>query len=572
LPALESVTNDTPLTAVYGCLLGRLRGLEATVKSHTEIELKFIVPTSARTQLAAEMGRGSATLERTSLAAMYLDTEDRRLARAGFAWRLRREGRRWIQTLKAGDANPLERFEHEVIRPDASHDAMAHAGTRQGDRLVALLSRAAGDGVGLGVRFRTEVRRTARRVRTSGAVVQVAFDEGRLISGASTQGIREIEFELTSGSIGAMLSLAERWRKRFGLIYDPGSKSERGDRLARGSRFPPLRKASLPKYPADATTIKAFGAVLDECLAQITRNAIGVIEGDPALRVDHVHQLRVGIRRLRSALRTFQGWVPPPQAHLVEGLRSLFTTLGLSRDSDVLDSGVAAELAKVGAPPMTLPAGAAGPDPVEAVRAANAQQMLLAWIAWRATLAHEPERRGDAGVTQPQVNEAPVEGGAVPVDAGSSDGEAVPADGVRAESDLKLPVCDDARTLRRNIERRLRRWHGRIVADWNAFGELDDAKLHALRKRIKRQRYAVEFFAPMLHHQKVERYLKALTVIQDRIGELNDLFVARAKYQALTANPAAWFALGWLAARIAEVHALAKPELGKLVNIPPPTN
>jgi len=101
--------------------------------SQTEIELKFLVPAGARTELAAEMARGSAALERTSLAAMYLDTDDRRLSRAGLSWRLRREGSRWIQTLKAGGTHALERFEHEVIRPDASHDASAHAGTSVGD-------------------------------------------------------------------------------------------------------------------------------------------------------------------------------------------------------------------------------------------------------------------------------------------------------------------------------------------------------------------------------------------------------------------------------------------------------
>ena len=165
-----------------------------------EVELKFLVPKPARAAIAAEMARGSATLERRTLAAVYLDTEDRRLARAGIAWRLRREGRRWIQTLKSGGANALERFEHEVIRPDASHDVDLHAGTPVGDELIAILRDAHADGVDVDVRFRTEVRRTARRIRTRGAVVEVALDEGRLLTSESSQRIREVEFELISGS------------------------------------------------------------------------------------------------------------------------------------------------------------------------------------------------------------------------------------------------------------------------------------------------------------------------------------------------------------------------------------
>ena len=542
------------------------------MKSQTEIELKFLVPAAARADIATEMARGSATLQRLSLAAKYLDTDDRRLAQAGMAWRLRREGRRWIQTLKAGGTNALERFEHEVVRPDASHDAALHAGTPVGDRLINLLRRARRDSVELGVRFQTEVRRTARRVRTRGAVVEVAFDEGRLLASGSTQRIREIEFELIAGSAAAMLALAERWRKRFGLIYDPRSKAERGDRLAEGSPFPPLRKASPPRYSDEATATEAFGAVLDECLAQITRNAVGLIEGDPALRVEHVHQLRVGIRRLRSALRSFQGWVPSPPVDLVEGLRSLFATLGRARDSDVLDSGVVAELAKFGAPPLTLPAGAAGPDPIQAVRATDTQRTFLAWIAWRASLAEAPAEGVDT-VTESKGEEIRPAGDAARTDDASSDKKAPAPHGQHIESAANHPVRVDAPTFHRHAERRLRRWHRRIVADWNAFDALDEPQLHALRKRIKRQRYAVEFFAPVLHRRRVERYLDALTAIQDRMGELNDLFVARTRYQSLAVpEPAAWFALGWLAARIAEVRALAKPELGRLAKVDPPAN
>lgn len=523
------------------------------MKGQTETELKFLVPPAMRAALAAELARGAATVERRSLTAMYLDTPDRRLARAGLSWRVRREGRRWVQALKTGSANALERFEHEVIRPDARHDAALHAGTPAGERLIALLREAAAQGLEPEQRYRTEVRRTARRVRTRGAVVEVALDEGRLVAAGASQRILEIEFELVTGSVAAMLALAQRWRQRFGLIIDPRSKSERGDRLAEGSACPPLRKACQPSYAEDADAAEAFGSVLDECLAQITCNAIGLVEGDPALRVDHVHQLRVGIRRLRSALRSFRRWTPAPPDELVGRLRALFTTLGLARESDVLGAGVAAELAKVGAPPLALPADAAGPDPGQVLRDPDVQGTLLAWIAWRATL-----NEAKAGPAAPGPND-----GATPQ---------APAADAAAAALKKRSAGDDAAAFRRRAERRLRRWHARLVADWNTFDTLDEVSLHALRKRIKRQRYAVEFFAPLLRRQQVRRYLEAVAAIQDRMGEFNDLVVARARYQALVASePAAWFALGWLAARLAEVRALARSELGRLAKAAPPS-
>lgn len=425
----------------------------------------------------------------------------------------------------------------------------------------------------LGVRFQTEVQRTARRVRTRGAVVEVAFDEGRLAAASGTVRIREIEFELVSGSIAPMLALAERWRKRFGLIYDPRSKAERGDQLAGGSAFPPLRKGARPNYAGDATAIEAFGVVLDECLAHITGNALGLAEGDPALRVEHVHQMRVGIRRLRSALRSFQGWVPAPPDELVEGMKSLFATLGKSRDSDVLASGVMAELAKAGAPPLQLPATIAGPDPVKAVRAEETQRTILAWIAWRAALALERDEAVNNAVPAATRSEEEDVGATTATDEADSParGDASAGDDPTG-SDAGSSAWDDALTYRRKLQRRLRRWHANIVADWQEFDMLDDTRLHALRKRIKRQRYAVEFFAPMLRRRKVDRYLETLTAIQERMGALNDLFVARARHQTLMADPAAWFALGWLTARIAAVRSLAEPELAALAKMDAPTS
>lgn len=133
------------------------------------------------------------------------------------------------------------------------------------------------------------------------------------------------------------------------------------------------------------------------------------------------------------------------------------------------------------------------------------------------------------------------------------------------------PGRDEGKAFQRKAQRRLGGWHRQIVAAWEAFDQLDEEGLHSLRKRIKRQRYAVEFFAPVLRRRDVDRYLKTLTSIQDRMGELNDLFVARTRYQALIAtDPAAWFALGWLAARVVEVRTQARPELKLLAKAEPP--
>jgi inorganic triphosphatase YgiF len=335
--------------------------------AHAEIELKFLVPAASRAALVAALA-GRAAPRRVWLTASYLDTPDLRLAQAGLAWRLRREGGRWVQALKTAGAGALERFEHEVERPDASPDPAAHAGTAPGRQLLALLDAARQDGVEVGVRFQTRVRRLARRVRTRGAVVEIALDEGRLLAGGATRRLCEVEFELVSGSPAAMLALAERWRARFGLVLDPRHKAERGHGLACGRPDAPLRKAAQPRHAKGATPAEALGAVLDECLDHVSRNVVALAEGDPAQRGEHVHQCRVGIRRLRSALKAFAGWVAEPPPALVDGLRRLFAALGTARDRDVLGSGVAAELALAGAPPLALPGDADAADPAALAR------------------------------------------------------------------------------------------------------------------------------------------------------------------------------------------------------------
>lgn len=494
--------------------------------ARAEIELKFLVPAATKAALVAELaGRG--TPRRVVLVASYFDTPDLRLARAGLAWRLRREGGCWVQALKAARPGAMERFEHEVVRPDATLDPAAHADTGPGRELARLLHGAEDPGE----RFKTRVRRLARRVRTRGAVVDIALDEGRLTAGDAVQPIREVEFELVSGSPAAMLALVERWRHRFGLVHDPRNKAERGLCLAAGEPHPPLRKARPPAYDRHATPREAFGAVLDECLAHLARNGIGLAVGDAGRQAGHVHQLRVAIRRLRSAVRVFRGWVPAPPAELVDRLRALFDVLGQARDREVLGSGVAAELAAAGAPPLAVPAEAPLPDLPALFRGGDTQRLLLDWLRWRTDLG---------------------------TDAGTTDDA---ADG--AAGDNAAPP-----TLKRLARRRLRRWHQQLLHGSQAFDTLDDTALHTLRKHAKRQRYALAFFAPLLPTQRTARHLRALAGAQQALGDINDLVVARERYRALVASdPAAWFALGWLAARLAPARARAREAMAHLAAV-----
>ncbi|MCO5105916.1 MAG: CYTH and CHAD domain-containing protein [Burkholderiaceae bacterium] len=518
-------------------------------ESTVEFELKFLVPAGARSALRAALGERGARLETRRLVARYFDTGDRRLARAGMSLRLRREGRRWVQALKAGGEAALERFEHEVPRPGPDLDVAAHAGTVAGDRMAELLA----DGEPLLQRYGTDIRRTTRTLRTRGAVVELAFDEGRIAALDRELRVCELEFELRSGPPGALFALAGQWRERFGLLVDPRSKAERGDALADGRAPASPRRAAPIRLRRKAAVAEAWRAALDECVAQVLANAIGLgaavgVEGlaarsgarSPALeRADFVHQLRIGLRRLRSAIRLFRGWVPPVDASIASGARDLFRALGAARDRDALAQQIEPALDRAGAPGVPAAAEVAAPaaaSDVAALIAGDAsQRWLLALLAWRHGLDAAPSPAG----------------GVVEAAAGSA-----------AESGAGQP---EAAPLAPRARRRLARWQRAIVDEAPRFAQLDDAARHRLRRRAKRLRYASEFVESLIGGKETRRFVESLQAVQQALGELADLALAEQHYgRESPGDPRDWFARGWVAARRDALVAQAAAALAVL--------
>ena len=87
----------------------------------TEIELKFQVPAESRAAVAAAVAGRAGAGQVQRLQAAYHDTAERALANAGVALRLRREGPRWVQTLKAIGGDAMTRLEHNVEPVSYTH-------------------------------------------------------------------------------------------------------------------------------------------------------------------------------------------------------------------------------------------------------------------------------------------------------------------------------------------------------------------------------------------------------------------------------------------------------------------
>lgn len=480
-----------------------------------EIELKFQVPANQRAALDRAVA-GRVPQRCVRLQAAYCDTAQRALAQAQLALRVRREGRHWVQTLKGGTADGMTRLEHNVplgagaAVPHA--DPALHAGTPVGDRLRAAIG-AAGDEA-LGVLYRTDILRRTRVQRSALGSVELAFDTGWITAGDSRLAVRELEIELHGGSPQAVILAARRWLPRFGLWLDMRSKAERGDLLARGESMAPPRGTSALRLTKAMSPTQALRLVLGSCADQIIANASQIASGEHA--EEHVHQLRIGLRRLRSALRLFAGTPVDPALEPAAAL--LFRRLGAARDQAVIEGEFAAELQVAlrtagvsGDAPRAVATGAQE-TPVAAVRDPASQTLLLDLLA----AIHA-------------------------------------ADPVGLEADARL---------RGALAARLNRWQRRAASDAKRYGELDDAGRHRLRKRVKRLRYALEFSAALFRPGELRRYLARLRAAQERLGAINDVVMAMQAFsRARDTDPRAWFALGWLAARRDVLIDQALPDL-----------
>ena len=207
---------------------------------HLEIELKLHVPDDAFDDVGRAVREGGDARE-VRLCAEYYDTDDWALASNGLTWRMRREGDRWVQTLKGrmpAGRDDMARVEHDVDVTDRASgdgapplDAMLHDGSA-GTRLRAVLSELQARGDAAVVQFATDVLRVEREAGNEHGTVLLALDRGAVTAGGLRLPVSELEIELVGGTAAAVVAEAERWSSRFGLSRDPVNKARRGRALA----------------------------------------------------------------------------------------------------------------------------------------------------------------------------------------------------------------------------------------------------------------------------------------------------------------------------------------------------
>lgn len=251
-------------------------------------------------------------------------------------------------------------------------------------------------------------------------------------------------------------------------------------------------KAELPR---NASAQRALCAAISDALAQIAANAPGVLSNRDD---EYLHQLRVGMRRLRSALRVSRPLLDSAtRKDLVCSLRALSPVLGRARDWDV----VVHTLIRCATALERRHAG------LETLIASARRRRALARRASRQALSSSAFARLMRRAAHWQ--------------------------GANQERGVRLASPQSALEFAGGALERLHRKalrHGASI-------DLSDARArHALRVRLKRLRYACEFFAGLFTRKPAEQFLDSLRTLQDLLGELNDIAVARRLLGELTSG------------------------------------
>jgi inorganic triphosphatase YgiF len=480
---------------------------------------------SANANLEPDVEPSPTGLHRYKLQSTYFDTPDQWLSTHGMALRVRRIGRKQIQTLKAPATGPdglqnFQEFEAEIAGDRPQLAAITDA------KLTRRLER---ENVWRRLRpvFETRFQRAAFLTEHGNSKIEVAVDLGSVVAGGRRLPIAEIELELKSGEPGALYDLAEQLALQlaedFPIRLGAETKAARGYALAEGLE-PTPHKAKAITLPTDLSTEEAFVVIVNNCLDQLRANeeAVLSIEDDEA-----IHQFRVALRRLRAIVSAYRDLVDDDvQAMISIDLRWMQRQFGPARDLDVL---IAETLQ-----PMhnRLRAQPAFDQLIETAEAARAEARRTAHLAIEnpryVSMLIQLYRHLHSGSWRR----------------------------ASARARLGAPVGDFARPLLQSRHKRLMKLGARYQA-------LPEPELHRLRILAKKMRYAAEAFQSLYKPKAAKKYLGSLTAIQDSLGSLNDAFVSRQLLSGLAqrlmvdrgmaaadANLLQGLVLGWQTARI----------------------
>jgi triphosphatase len=421
------------------------------------------------------------------LRATYFDTPDQMLRQAGIALRIREHNGRFIQTIKAeeqprGIAFDRAEWEREV---DGNLDPSAAIGTplRPFFENEAMRTR-------IQPLFTVKTIRRAFLIDTGNSTIELALDRTTIRADGHSSRATELELELKAGEPREIFRVAKKLVDALPFRLSMLAKSDRGYRLLESHVSKPV-KSRRPPVTADTPSAEAFQTIARETLSQIVQNEeLWRSLKDP----EALHQMRVGLRRLRTAMAFFKPMISSRRTPGINAeLRWAAKKLGPARDLDVLLERLQSTRAQ----------DRSAPDASEVEEWRNAAYETLA-------------RR----LEKPRFKRA-ILNAAIWIEAG----EWLDAPSTKARKTGGKPVGRHARKAL------ARRWK-RISRDIRDIPKLSTTKRHALRVRIKALRYGCDFFADAFEGRtrRKKALMKSLERLQDVLGEMNDIAVGHAAF------------------------------------------
>jgi inorganic triphosphatase YgiF len=425
---------------------------------------------------------------RSKLVSTYYDTPTLALHRERLSLRVRKQGGEFVQTVKAEDptqADVLERKEWEDHIPSKRPVLDA---PKTGKRLPDAVRDEE-----LRPVFTTTVTRTAIEISPDpSARIEAAIDEGEIHTsrGDAVEPISEIELELKKGDPRVIFDVALQLLEAAPIRIETRSKAERGYRLLGTDGLMPQAVRVGPVALDPAMSVEAaLERIGRRCLTHLLSNEQAALAGEP----EGIHQMRVAVRRLRSALLALKR--PLQKKHYrwaSEQLRWLAHALAPVRNLDVFAASLVRPVTQ------TLSTGLDFERIIDATerrrRAAldQAKQVILSerytesmlrMLQWFAAHGWRDQRISEHAVV------------------------------------LLAPIADVAPDL---IERHHRKARKRS----KRFEQLTATERHRLRIALKHLHYTVEFLGSLFDKDQVRTFLKCLKSLQDDLGYANDVRVA----------------------------------------------
>jgi triphosphatase len=451
------------------------------------------------------------------LISTYYDTPDLALWHQGLTLRVREQEGRFVQTVKRGDLTGIDLLTRGEWEDQLAENRPDPNAPHSGKQLP--------EGVDDALRplFATDVTRTTVEIEPAPSTrIEAAIDEGeiRADGGDRTAPISEIELELKSGDVAALYDVAMRLFEAAPVHIETRSKSERGYELSESSQTAPsavhAKSVALDRQMTVEAALQQIGR---SCLAHLLQNEPAALARQP----EGVHQMRVAVRRLRSAIAALKDLLPAEERRWISGeLSWLVDALAGARNLDAFATDLLhpakAELAhKPGLEEL-----AAALEGMRRTAYGRVEEAILSerHAVGMLRVSHWFEVRGWRGEarTPPMM--------------------------------LTVPIGELAPSL---LDRRWRQLRRRA----KGFRRQTSRQRHKLRIAAKKLRYTVELFESLFDAAVVQGFVKRLKRLQDDLGYANDVRVARDIVRELS-REAPEAAVADAGARLLDYHDQAK--------------